>query len=65
MRPLHDEDDVGPLNQLGRARLLRIRRQPRRRRLHPRPIREHLLSRGRAKAVAGAEEEKVGQYVTA
>ncbi len=40
------------------------RHQPRRRRLHPRPVGENPLGRRRAEAVAGAEEEEVGQTLT-
>ncbi len=58
---LHDEDDVGPFHPLGGARLLRIGRQPGGGGLHAGPIPEHLLGRGRAEAIAGAEEEEVGQ----
>ena len=58
---LHDEDDVGPFHQFSRARLLRIGRQPGGGGLHAGPIGEHLLGRGRAQAIAGTEEEEVGQ----
>lgn len=61
---LHDEDDVGPFHQFGRALLLRIGRQAGRGGLDAGPGREHLLGRGRAEAVAGAEEEEVGQSAT-
>ena len=47
--------------QLSGARLLRIGRQPGGGGLHAGPVREHLLGRGRAQAVAGTEEEEVGQ----
>ena len=61
MRPFHHEDDVGPVDVVGVHDLLRIRRQPRRRRLQARPTGEHPLGRRRAQAVTGAEEEEVGQ----
>lgn len=58
---LHDEDDVGPFDQFGGALLLRIGRQAGGGGLDAGPGREHLLGRGGAEAVAGAEEEEVGQ----
>jgi hypothetical protein len=61
MGALHDEDDVGPFHQFGGAMLLRIRRQAGGGSLDAGPGREHLLGGGRAEAVAGAEEEEVGQ----
>lgn len=65
MRLLHDEDYVGPFDQLGRAGLLRIRRKPGGGGLHAGTGGEDLLRRGRAQAVAGAEEEEVGQLLVA
>lgn len=62
VRLLHDEDDVGPFDQFGRAMLLRIGRQAGGGGLDAGPGREHLLGRGGAEAVAGTEEEEVGQY---
>ena len=58
---LHDEDDVGPFNQFRGACLLRIRRQAGGGGLDTWVMGEDFLSRGGAEAVAGAEEEKVGQ----
>lgn len=58
---LHDEDEVCPFHQLGGAVLLRVRRQAGGGGLDAGPGREHLLGRRGAEAVAGAEEEEVGQ----
>lgn len=58
---LHDEDDVGPFHQFGRARLLCVGHQAGGGGLDAGPGREHLLGRGGAEAVAGTEEEEVGQ----
>ena len=61
MGALHDEDDVGPVEVVGRDRLLRIGRQAGGGGLDAGPAGEHPLGRGGAEAVAGAEEEEVGQ----
>lgn len=61
VRALHDEDDVGPFEVVGRHQLLCIRSQAGRGGFHARPRPEHPLGRGGAEAVAGAEEEEVGQ----
>ena len=58
---LHDEDEVGPGEVVGRDRLLRIERQAGGGGLDAGAGREDALGRGGAEAVAGAEEEEVGQ----
>ena len=58
---LHDEDQVGPFDQFGGALLLRIRGQAGGGGLDAGAGREDALGRGGAEAVAGAEEEEVGQ----
>jgi hypothetical protein len=58
---LHNEDDVGPFHQFSGAGLLRIGSQAGGGGLDAGPGREDLLGRGRAEAVAGAEEKEVGQ----
>ena len=58
---LHDEDDIGPVQQLRRDRLVRVGGQAGGGRLHARPVGEDLLGGGGAEAVAGADEEEVGQ----
>lgn len=65
MGALHDEDDVGPFDQFRGACLLRIRRQAGGGGLDAWVMGEELLGRGGAEAVAGAEEEEVGQYSNA
>ena len=58
---LHDEDEVGLVEVVGRDRLLRIGRQAGGGGLDAGARGEDALGRGRAEAVAGAEEEEVGQ----
>lgn len=58
---LHDEDDVSVVEVVGRDRLLRIGRQAGGGGLDPGARGEDPLGRGGAEAVAGAEEEEVGQ----
>jgi hypothetical protein len=61
---LHDEDDVGLVEVVGRDRLLRIGRQAGGGGLDSGAAGEDALGRGGAEAVAGAEEEEVGQRPT-
>lgn len=56
---LHDEDDVGLVEVVGRDRLLRIGRQAGGGGLDAGARGEDVLRRGGAAAVAGAEEEEV------
>lgn len=58
---LHDEDDVGPVEMVGRDLFLGVGRQSGGGGLDAWVMGEHLLGRWRAEAVAGAEEEEVGQ----
>ena len=58
---LHDEDEVGLVEVVGRDRLLRIGRQAGGGGLDAGARGEDPLGRGGAEAVAGAEEEEVGQ----
>lgn len=58
---LHDEDQVGLVEVVGRDRLLRIGRQAGGGGLDAGPAGEDPLGRGGAEAVAGAEEEEIGQ----
>ena len=57
----HDEDQVGPVEVVGRCRLLRIGRQAGGGGLDAGAGGEDALGRGGAEAVAGAEEEEVDQ----
>ena len=57
---LHDEDEVGLVEVVGRDRLLRIGRQAGGGGLDAGAAGEDPLGRGGAEAVAGAEEEEVG-----
>ena len=59
MGALHDEDGLGPFHQFGRGGFLGVGRQAGGGGLHAGPGGEHLLGRGGAEAVAGAEEEEV------
>ena len=61
MGALHDEDQVGLVEVVGRDRLLRIGRQAGGGGLDAGARGEDPLGRGGAEAVAGAEEEEVGQ----
>lgn len=65
VRRLHDEDQVGPREHLGIDRHVGVGGQAGGGGLHARPVGEDALRRGRAEAVAGAEEEEVGQGTTA
>jgi hypothetical protein len=58
---LHDEDQVRPVQMLGRQGLVRIGGQAGGGRLDARPVGKHPLRRGGAQAIAGTEEEEVGQ----
>jgi hypothetical protein len=58
---LHDEDQVGLVEVVGRDRLLRIGRQAGGGGLDAGAAGKDALGRGGAEAVAGAEEEEVGQ----
>jgi hypothetical protein len=58
---LHDEDEVCPVEVVGRHRLLRIGRQAGGGGLDAGTAGEDPLGRGGAEAVAGAEEEEFGQ----
>ena len=60
---LHDEDQVGLVEVVGRDRLLRIGRQAGGGGLDAGARGEDALGRGGAEAVAGAEEEEVGQGI--
>tara|TARA_R110001606_G_scaffold71247_1_gene163051 strand:- start:46123 stop:46374 length:252 start_codon:yes stop_codon:yes gene_type:complete len=62
---LHDEDQVGLFDPFGGAVFLRIGGQAGGRGVDAGVCREHLFGRGGAEAVAGAEEEEVGQMQTA
>tara|TARA_R110000764_G_scaffold218057_2_gene305350 strand:- start:119 stop:355 length:237 start_codon:yes stop_codon:yes gene_type:complete len=58
---LHHEDEVGPVDQFGGALFVRIAGKAGGGGLDAGVCREQLLGRGRAEAVAGTEEEEVGQ----
>jgi hypothetical protein len=58
---LHDEDQVGLVEMIGRDRLLRVGRQAGGGGLDAGAGGEDALGRGGAEAVAGAEEEEIGQ----
>lgn len=61
---LHDEDQVGPVQMLGRQGLVRIGGQAGGGGLDARPVGKHPLRRGGAQAIAGTEEEEVGRPST-
>lgn len=61
MRALHHENQVGPVEQFGRDRILRIVIQARRGNLDARPVQKHLFCRRTTQAILAADEEYVSQ----